>query len=121
MANDKLAPAPSTTATTEHLQLKTWNVSRFDKMVLLIMALLVAAIGLTVLMGDRVGVTLERFGPLRTARSTSNITLQFSESMNKDTVASRLRVVEVQPGIPPDQITESDIIVPVEGELGWNG
>jgi Tol biopolymer transport system component len=121
MANDKLAPAPSTTATTEHLQLKTWNVSRFDKMVLLIMALLVAAIGLTVLMGDRVGVTLERFGPLRTARSTSNITLQFSELMNKDTVASRLRVVEVQPGIPPDQITESDIIVPVEGELGWNG
>ena len=97
------------------------RLSRFDKMVLLVTILLIAGIGLTILLGDRVGVTLERVGPLGKARSTSNIVLQFSENMNRDTVGARLRVVEVKPGTQPDQFQEDDVIGTVAGGLSWNG
>ena len=47
MANDKLANSPSTTTTPYNL-LKIWKFSRFDRMVLLIVALLVALAGVVV-------------------------------------------------------------------------
>jgi Tol biopolymer transport system component len=96
------------------------SFSRFDKTVLLIIGLLAAGIGLTITLGDRVGVTLERVGPLGMARSTSNITLEFSETMNRDTVGGRLRVVEVKPGTIPEQMQAVDVIKTVQGELHWN-
>jgi Tol biopolymer transport system component len=90
-------------------------------MVLAVMAILVGFIGLTILLGDRVGVTLERVGPLGVARSTSPILLQFSETMNRDTLSARLRVVEVKPGTQPEQFQESDVVAPVQGNIRWNG
>lgn len=96
-------------------------LSRFDKIVLLIAVILVAFIGLTILLGDRVGVTVDRAEPLGLARSTAPILLQFSETMNRDTLKSLLRVVEVKPGTQPDQLQEADVIAPVEGDIRWNG
>jgi Tol biopolymer transport system component len=52
---------------------------------------LLVGIGITILLGDRVGVTLERVAPLETARITSRITMQFSESMDRASVESRFR------------------------------
>ncbi len=72
--------------------------NRFDRVVLAAIGLLVAAIAFTMLMGDRVGVTLERVTPLATAHSTSPITIQFSEAMNRDSVSPRLRIEPELPG-----------------------
>lgn len=96
-------------------------LSRFDKMVLLVVVVLAAGIGVTILLGDRVGVTLDRVGPLGVARSTAPILLQFSEPMNHDSLTGRLRVVEVQPGTAAETLQESDVIAPVAGDLRWNG
>lgn len=74
------------------------RLTRFDLTVLTAIALLISSIGVTVILGDRVGVTLERVTPLGTARSTSRITLQFSEMMNRATVAERLRFEPALPG-----------------------
>jgi Tol biopolymer transport system component len=76
----------------------------FDKTVLLVIAGLLAAIGLTVLLGDHVGVTLVQVRPLEVAQSTSPILIQFSEGMKRDTVTERLRV---EPA--------------VEGAFSWSG
>lgn len=76
----------------------------FDRVVLTALALLVLGVVGTVLLGDRVGVTLVRVGPLGTARSTSAITMQFSELMNRDSVQERLR-------LEPD----------LKGAFSWNG
>jgi Tol biopolymer transport system component len=72
--------------------------NRFDRVVLVAITLLVVAIAVTVLLGDRVGVTLERVTPLATAHSTSPITIQFSEAMNRDTVNPRLQIEPELPG-----------------------
>lgn len=61
-------------------------------------------LGVTILLGDRVGVTIRRVAPLGTARSTSSITIQFSEAMNRPTAASRLRTI-------PE----------MDGEVQWSG
>lgn len=66
--------------------------SRFDRVVLVVIAALVAGIGLTIVLGDRVGVTLMRVAPLGTARSTSRITIQFSEMMNRESVEANFHV-----------------------------
>lgn len=95
----------------------------FDRLVLLVIGLLLGALLLTVLLGDRVGVTLERAAPLGTARSTSRIIMQFSETMNRDTVAERLRVLQVKPEaasaggeLPPEAIIGS-----LAGTITWSG
>lgn len=79
-------------------------LSAFDRTVLIVIVGLVAAIGLTVLLGDHVGVTLVRVGPLGEARSTSQVVVQFSEAMKRDTVTERLHI---EPS--------------VEGEFSWSG
>lgn len=79
-------------------------LSAFDRVVLLVIAALVVGVGVTLLLGDRVGVTLQRVGPLGVARSTSAVTLQFSEPMDRATVEQRLRL---EP--------------PVDGAFSWTG
>jgi Tol biopolymer transport system component len=121
---ESTAPTPSPEAipsSADVLQNRSLSFSRFDKMVLLVIGLLAGFIGLTILLGDRVGVTLDRVAPLGVARSTAPILLQFSETMNRDSLTSRLRVVEVQPGTNAETLQESDVIAPVAGKLRWNG
>lgn len=85
-------------------QTRAFSPTRFDRTVLLIMLGLIAAIALTILLGDHVGVQVLRTAPGDQARSTSWITLQFSEPMDRDSVAARLTV---EP--------------PLDGDLNWNG
>ncbi len=98
-----------------------FKFSRFDRTVLVIIGLLLAAVLLTILFGDRVGVTLVRAAPLGTARSTSTVIIQFSETMQRDTVAERLRLIETQPGADPAAFQESDALSEIEGTVTWNG
>lgn len=91
-------------AAPQHSALGTRHFSRFDAVVTAVIVVLLAGIGLTVLLGDRVGVTVERVGPLGTARSTNRITMQFSEAMNRASVEQRFH-------------TEP----PLEGAFSWSG
>jgi Tol biopolymer transport system component len=83
---------------------QSFSLSAFDRIVLGVIAALVVGILGVVLLGDRVGVTLVRVAPLETGHSTSPIVIQFSEPMNRDTVAGRLRL---EPA--------------VEGDITWSG
>ncbi len=76
------------------------KLNRFDRNVAFILVVLLALTGVIVLLGDRVGVTLQRVAPLGVARSTSFIILQFSETMNRVTVPPTVKVVQ----IPPDKL-----------------
>lgn len=80
------------------------RISSFDRAVWGVMAVIVAAILLTIVLGDRVGVTLRAAGPLGEARSTSRITLEFSEPMQRDSVTERFRT---EPAL--------------QGEFSWAG
>lgn len=80
------------------------SMTRFDKIVASTIVLLLAAIGITVLVGDRVGVQLRRVAPLGEAHSTDTIVMQFTEAMERASVEERLRV---EP--------------PVSGEFSWSG
>jgi Tol biopolymer transport system component len=79
-------------------------VSSFDRKVLLIVAGLIALIGCIILSGDHVGVTIVRVNPVGVTTSTTSITLQFSEDMNRDSVVQRFRI---EP--------------PVKGRTTWTG
>lgn len=92
----------------------------FDRFVGLIMLLLLGAIGLTVALGDRVGVTLARAAPLGTARSTTPITIQFSEPMNRESVAQRLRVAQIAPEMAGQAISDESALAMVTGSFSWN-
>lgn len=89
-----------------------FRLSRFDQIVLAVIGVLVGGVLLTIALGDRVGVTVERVTPLGTARSTSRITIQFSENMNRDSVPERLRVEQVKP---------ADDNKALQGTTSWNG
>jgi Tol biopolymer transport system component len=80
------------------------KATRFDGIVLAFMLVLVGAIVLTVLIGDRVGVQINRLAPQGTAGSTARLAIQFDEAMNWDTVTER---VKIDP--------------PIEGEFTWSG
>jgi Tol biopolymer transport system component len=95
----KLTPPVNTSAETR----RTFPTS-FDRVVLVAIVLLLLGIGGTVLLGDRVGVTLVRVAPLGTARSTSAVTIQFSEPMNRETVEQRI-------SLEPE----------ATGSFSWNG
>lgn len=96
------------------------NLTRFDRIVVVIITLLVVALGLTLLLGDRVGVTLQRVSPVETARSTSSIVMQFSEAMQRESIPDRLRVLEIPLERAAD-FSESDVITTIPGSLTWNG
>jgi hypothetical protein len=79
-------------------------LTKFDRLVLLTLLALIGVVLAIVALGDHVGVRIVRFGPTDAARMTSPITVQFSEEMDRESVAARFRI---QPG--------------VAGELAWNG
>ena len=87
----KLKVESTESSSLSHFPLLTFHFSRFDLVVFAVMAVLLAGIAITLLLGDQVGVTLQRVGPLGTARSTSRITIQFSEAMNQSSVEERFR------------------------------
>jgi hypothetical protein len=73
--------------------------SQFDRLVLFIIVGLIVAIGLVVLLGDRVGVQLRGAGPVGQASSTAPIYVQFNEAMNWESVVERF---SIQPEIGGD-------------------
>jgi Tol biopolymer transport system component len=100
------APSPATqdaSLSTQH-----FLFSRLDKSVALVIVALLAAIGLTVALGDNVGVILIHTSPAGTARTTSSIIIQFSESMNRDSVIQRFKL----------QTADGQ---DVPGNFTWNG
>jgi Tol biopolymer transport system component len=96
--------------------------SRFDRAVLGVIAALVLVLVAVLLLGDRVGVTLNRAGPLgEDARSTSPIILGFSENMNRDTLPDYLTVAEVSSGTDPQTLTGAESLATVTGSIQWTG
>jgi Tol biopolymer transport system component len=81
-----------------------WRLNPFDRLVAVAAIGVLALILLTIALGDRVGVTIERAAPLGTARATAPIILTFSEPMARDSLGDRLRIT-------PD----------VAGEVSWSG
>lgn len=100
---------------------RKFYLTGFDRTVGIVILLLVAAVGLTIVLGDRVGVTLQRVGPLGTARSTSSIIIQFSENMNRESVPERLQVVQIPPEKSGQSLTDADVLATVNGSVSWNG
>src|ERR1700712_4087432 len=76
------------------------KLNYFDRRVALILFILLLLTGFVIVLGDRVGVTLQRVAPLGVARSTSSVIMQFSEGMNRVTVPPNVKVVQV----PPDKM-----------------
>ena len=72
--------------------------ARFDTLIFLVIAILVIAIGATILLGDRVGARVIRMAPHGTARSTEPIVIQFSEEMNRESVSERLSIAPAVDG-----------------------
>lgn len=85
-------------------QIERFGISQFDAAIGLIAVILIAAIGVTVLVGDRVGVQIVRALPTENAHSTEPIVIQFSEVMKRDSVIERFT-------ISPQ----------AEGDFSWNG
>lgn len=79
-------------------------MSRFNRVMGLAVVVILAGIGLTLLAGDQVGVTVDHTAPQGEARSTSSITLRFSEAMQRETAESRFHT---EPAL--------------EGAFSWNG
>jgi Tol biopolymer transport system component len=79
-------------------------ITRFDRFVLIVLGVIVAIILFVILLGDRVGVTLVRVAPLGAAGSTTTVLIQFSETMDRDSVISRIH-------FDP----------PVQGTANWTG
>ncbi len=75
-----------------------------DRAVALSSLALLLLVGVTLLMGDRVGVTLERVSPLGVARATAPIKIQFGEAMQRDSLQG---LVTLSPA--------------VEGTQNWSG
>ncbi|MDX2139477.1 MAG: Ig-like domain-containing protein [Chloroflexota bacterium] len=70
------------------------RLNAFDQTVVVAAACIAALILGTVLLGDRVGVRIERVSPLgEGARATMPIKIEFSEAMNRDSIGDTLRIV----------------------------
>ncbi len=67
-----------------------FRLTHFDRLVALVILGLVAALLIVLLLGDRVGVQIERTAPQAVASSTTGIAIQFSEAMNWDSVVERM-------------------------------
>jgi len=81
-----------------------FGLSRFDSMVIVVIVALLAGIGLTVILGDRVGVQIVRTVPGDNASSTSRVIIQFNEAMDWQSVTQRM-----------------NFDPPVEGDFSWSG
>ncbi|MEP6987781.1 MAG: Ig-like domain-containing protein, partial [Chloroflexota bacterium] len=97
------------------------KLNYFDRRVALIVLMLLLLTGFVIVLGDRVGVTLQRVAPLGVARSTSSIIMQFSEGMNRVTVPPNVKVVQVPPDKMDSTLTDSDVLSTVAGTVSWSG
>ncbi|MAS36891.1 MAG: hypothetical protein CL610_23005 [Anaerolineaceae bacterium] len=69
-----------------------FRLSRFDRAVAAVVGTLLIAITLTIVIGDRVGVQIERHEPATdSAASTATVSFTFDEPMDWDSVIDRLR------------------------------
>lgn len=80
------------------------SITRFDRVVAGVVVVILAAIGLTIALGDRVGVTVLRVAPLGEGHSSSPIAITFAEPMDHASVEQRL---STDP--------------PIQGRFSWNG
>ena len=78
-------------------ELSTQHLTSLDRAVMVVVLVLLALIGMTILLGDRVGVRLAQIAPLGAAHSTSAITIRFSEAMDH---ASAEASFHMQPALP---------------------
>jgi len=85
-------------------RLFTIQFTRLDVTVLSISVALLAATFLTILAGDRVGITITGLAPSGITSSTSPIVIRFSQVMNRSSVTQHF---QIQP--------------PVTGSFDWNG
>jgi Tol biopolymer transport system component len=76
---------------TSHSGKQPFHLTRFDGMVIGVIALLLLAIGVIIALGDRVGVQIVRSEPSGAAASTTSISLTFGETMDWDSVIERMR------------------------------
>lgn len=97
------------------------RLNRFDRNVGLILLGLLLLTAFTIMLGDRVGVTLQRVAPLGVARSTSSIVMQFSENMNRVTVPPQVQVVQIAPDQIDTIVSPSDALAKVDGTVSWSG
>jgi len=83
-----------------------WSLERFDRLVIVVMVALVAAIAGVVLAGDHVQVYVAEgdFGPQGTASGAQPIYIRFSDAMSSSSVAAHFRI---EPSVP--------------GEITWTG
>jgi Tol biopolymer transport system component len=87
------APSPSRAA-------RTRRPLPFDTVVLASIGGLLALLAFVVVLGDRVGVTIDRVAPLgEGARSTAPILVHFSEAMQRETAEARFRIEPAVPGV----------------------
>ena len=80
------------------------SLTSLDRAVIVVVIALIALIGGTVLIGDRVGVQITQTEPSGAAHTTSPITIKFSEAMNHDSVAAHFHT---DPAL--------------QGAFSWNG
>ncbi|MBE2182631.1 MAG: PD40 domain-containing protein [Anaerolineae bacterium] len=86
------------------LQSARLHIPHFDRVILAVIVVLIGLILLVISMGDRVGVIVHRVVPEGIARSTSPIIIEFSEPMNRESVAARFSTA-------PN----------MDGDITWNG
>lgn len=79
-------------------------LTSFDRLVVAVLGFLIAATGGALALGDRVGVQLSSFGPVHDAGRAAQVTLVFSEEMDRDSVRARFRIDPA-----------------VAGEISWSG
>ncbi len=117
-------PLRSKPASTPHIAAERTTflrLNRFDRNVVIILVMLLAATAFIILLGDRVGVTLQRVAPLGVARSTSSVVMQFSESMNRVSVPPDLQVLQISPDKINTVVTDADVLAAVDGTYSWSG
>jgi Tol biopolymer transport system component len=73
-------------------------MTSFDRAVGVVIVGLMVFIGLTLLVGDRVGVRVERVHPLGEAHSTDVIRITFSERMDRENTGDQLQITPDVPG-----------------------
>jgi len=75
----------------QHSALSPQHLTSLDRAVIVVIALLIALIAATILLGDRVGVQLDQVTPLGQAHSTTAITIRFNEAMNHDSATAHFQ------------------------------
>ncbi len=85
-------------------KLRAVQPTGLDRVVAVVIVVLLALIGATILLGDHVGVQVVQVAPVGKAHSTSPITIHFKEAMDHDSVAAHFKT---NPAL--------------DGTFSWNG